>query len=76
MQKFVAIAMLVMVGVLLLRFFSDDGSPQVNNDGASPGLAELLSDQGTEGYAKAEKARPFVIPADHGPHPEYRKERW
>ncbi len=76
MQRFVAIATLVMVGVLLLRFFSDDGSPQVNKDGASPGLAELLSDQGTEGYAKAEKVQPFVFPADHGPHPEYRNEWW
>jgi predicted secreted hydrolase len=76
LQRFVAIATLVMVGVLLLRFFSDDGSPQVNKDGASPGLAELLSDQGTEGYAKAEKVQPFVFPADHGPHPEYRNEWW
>ena len=76
MRKFVAIAVLVMVGVLTLQFFSEDGSPPVKRDGASPGLAELLSDQGIEGYAKAEEVRQFSFPADHGPHPEYRTEWW
>ena len=76
MQKFVATAVLVIVGVLTLRFFSEDGSPPVKREGASPGLAELLSDQGIEAYAKAENVRPFAFPDDHGPHPEYRNEWW
>ena len=76
MQKFLAIAVLVIVGVLTLWFFSDDRSPPLKAEGASSRLAELLSDQGIEGYAKAEEVRPFAFPADHGPHPEYRNEWW
>ncbi|MGR3342760.1 MAG: hypothetical protein ACU0DI_05990, partial [Paracoccaceae bacterium] len=74
MQKFLAIALLVIVGVVMLRFFSDDRSPPLKKKSASPGLAELLSDQGIEGYAKAEEVRQFSFPDDHGPHPEYRHE--
>ncbi len=29
-----------------------------------------------EGYARALEVRPFVFPADHGPHPEFRNEWW
>ncbi len=76
MQKFLAIAVLVIVGVVILRFFSDDRSPPLKKEGASPGLAELLSNQGIEGYTKAEEVRQFTFPDDHGPHPEYRNEWW
>jgi predicted secreted hydrolase len=30
----------------------------------------------TEGFARALAPRPFVFPADHGPHPEFRTEWW
>jgi predicted secreted hydrolase len=30
----------------------------------------------TEGFARARAPRPFVFPADHGPHPEFRTEWW
>lgn len=30
----------------------------------------------TEGFARALTPRPFVFPADHGPHPEFRTEWW
>ena len=39
-------------------------------------LSELLSGQGTDGYAVADSPRTFHFPADHGPHPEYRNEWW
>jgi predicted secreted hydrolase len=29
-----------------------------------------------EGFARALRPRPFVFPADHGPHPEFRTEWW
>ena len=76
MRKFVAIAVLVTVGVLMLRFFTNDRSPPLEKAGAAPGLAELLSDQGSEGYAQAEEVRQFAFPADHGPHRKYRHEWW
>ena len=76
MHRFLAIAVLVMVGVLALRFYSDDRSPPLKEEGASSELAELLSDQGIEGYAKADEVRQFAFPEDHGPHPEYRNEWW
>jgi predicted secreted hydrolase len=77
MQKFLAIAGFALVGIFTLWFFSDDRSPPlVKEVTVSSGLAELLSDQGIEGYAKAEEARQFTFPDDHGPHPEYRNEWW
>jgi len=39
-------------------------------------VTETLSDPKTEGYARAFAPRPFVFPADHGPHPEFRTEWW
>lgn len=30
----------------------------------------------TEGFARALAPRPFVFPADHGPHPDFRTEWW
>ena len=30
----------------------------------------------TEGFARALAPRPFVFPADHGPHPQFRTEWW
>ena len=74
-QKFLALAGLALVGAFTLWFFSGDSSPSfIIEVGGSSGLAELLSDQGIEGYAKAEEARQFTFPDDHGPHPEFRHE--
>ena len=77
MRKFLAVAGLTLVGVITLWIVSDDRSPTfIEEVGVSSGLAELLSDHGIEGYAKAEEARQFTFPDDHGPHPEYRNEWW
>jgi predicted secreted hydrolase len=39
-------------------------------------LAEALPPGVGEGFAQALVPRPFLFPADHGPHPEYRTEWW
>ncbi len=76
-HKFLALAGLALVGAFTLWFFSGDSSPSLIKEvGGSSRLAELLSDQGIEGYAKAEEARQFTFPDDHGPHPEFRHEWW
>jgi predicted secreted hydrolase len=51
---------------------------------ASPGAAardaltvtSLLAGDDSEGFARARAPRPFIFPADHGPHPAFRTEWW
>lgn len=39
-------------------------------------VAAALRAQDTRGFARALAPRPFVFPADHGSHPDYRTEWW
>jgi len=39
-------------------------------------VLETLARADTAGYARASEPRPFVFPADHGPHPSFRTEWW
>ena len=39
-------------------------------------IDQLLGEDDNRGFALAEVPRPFVFPADHGPHPQYRSEWW
>jgi predicted secreted hydrolase len=39
-------------------------------------VASAMGGGSQEGYRRAYEPRPFVFPADHGPHPEYRVEWW
>jgi len=39
-------------------------------------VAEGMAQPATTGYLRAEQTRPFVFPADHGPHPDYAVEWW
>lgn len=39
-------------------------------------LGETLGGADTVGYARALEPRPFVFPADHGAHPDFRTEWW
>ena len=40
-------------------------------------VARILGETGDDaGYARADKMREFVFPADHGAHPEFRNEWW
>ncbi len=42
---------------------------------ASLAVSEAMAGD-TAGYARATEARPFVWPADHGPHPAFKTEWW
>ncbi|MDA0978556.1 MAG: carotenoid 1,2-hydratase [Proteobacteria bacterium] len=39
-------------------------------------LDNILGQQDSEAYTKADQARTFTFPADHGPHNSYRSEWW
>lgn len=39
-------------------------------------VGSVLGETEVAGFARAEEPRPFVFPADHGPHPAYRSEWW
>lgn len=43
---------------------------------AQMSVAEGMAQADVSGYARADKPRVFVFPADHGPHPEYAIEWW
>ena len=43
--------------------------------GASVSVAQAMAGD-TVGYARADRVRPFVFPADHGPHPAFKAEWW
>jgi predicted secreted hydrolase len=49
--------------------------PTVDQLRAEVQVGEALGGS-AEGFARATEPRPFVFPADHGPHPEYRTEWW
>jgi predicted secreted hydrolase len=49
----------------------------IADDTAPPSeLAALLGSDADPGFARADRARSFSFPADHGPHPEFRNEWW
>jgi predicted secreted hydrolase len=58
-----------MLAWLSIREVSTPPSPSVS-------VAEALAARTDEGFAKALVPRPFVFPADHGPHPGFRSEWW
>jgi predicted secreted hydrolase len=50
-----------------------------SSDATTAGSIEAsaaLSGADTVGYARADIARDFMFPADHGPHPQYKTEWW
>jgi predicted secreted hydrolase len=62
---------LLLVLPLFLAACAGDRQPV----GARVSVAEAMSGD-TTGYARAEVVRPFVFPADHGPHPAFKAEWW
>ena len=55
------------------------GEPEPEAAGSGPGgaaVALLSTDPPEAGFARALGPRPFLFPADHGPHPDYRHEWW
>lgn len=66
--------------LLLLSGFIGSCRPPAPSDkppaGESRSVAEAMSSGETAGFARALKPRPFVFPADDGPHPEFQTEWW
>ncbi len=61
--------------VLLLLALSLAACDDARELGASVSVAEAMSGD-TTGYDRADVAREFVFPADHGPHPGFKAEWW
>lgn len=47
-----------------------------NNVSGDVSVGSALGGDDSAGYQRAYQPRPFVFPADHGPHPEFRNEWW
>jgi predicted secreted hydrolase len=69
----VALVIVALAAVLALGAYRLTRSPAP----ASPtvAVAEVLAGP-ADGFARALAPRPFVFPADHGPHPDFRTEWW
>jgi predicted secreted hydrolase len=65
---------LALAAVLLPRSTAGRGDGR-RGSAAGPRL-ELGSGPDLSGFARATEGRPFVLPADHGPHFEYQTEWW
>ena len=73
----VAVLTVVIFAVVLSGRLLQESVPRVATVASgSPRLAELLGDQGMDGFALAIEDREFGFPADHGPHPDFRNEWW
>lgn len=66
---------LVLAGILLVQSCTGERREPAS-PGPSSSLADLLSAEAGEGYARALEPRTFSFPRDHGPHPDYRNEWW
>lgn len=59
---------------LLITACSDPAPPPLQPPRLS--VSETLGADPDAGYARALTPRPFIFPADHGPHPEFKTEWW
>ena len=71
-----ALVLAVVVGEGWLLLSRRSGGESGEESLATLNLAEAMGGADTAGYARALKPRPFVFPADHGPHPGFRTEWW
>ena len=76
LKKIVLLSVLTAVIFIVIFRTGPSSESGLQAPPASSRLAELLSDQGLQGYARVLEDRDFVFPADHGPHPEFRNECW
>lgn len=67
--KTISLAILVVAGLVAC-------SASVSEPRARLTVAEAMTGGDTAGFARVTTPRPFVFPADHGPHPEYAIEWW
>ena len=66
------VAVVAALGVALFALWPSGSRPRIDTTVA---VREALAAEGT-GFARATAPRPFVFPADHGPHPDFRTEWW
>ncbi len=65
---------LALAGLIAAALWLTRPQPAPPRGGITVGAA--LGGSGAGGYAQVLKPRPFVFPADFGPHPRYRNEWW
>jgi predicted secreted hydrolase len=66
-----------LIVIALLCLFGCE--PEAPTDSAGFGglrLGAVLGESAAQGFHRAERVRPFVFPADHGPHLGFRSEWW
>lgn len=66
----------VCVAVVAIGACGDSADREPTSAGSGLSLVETLGGVDTTGYARADRQRDFVFPADHGPHPAFRTEWW
>ena len=65
----------VTIFVLLLSFAGCEQKEIKDNDNKIS-LSKAMGDVKEENFSKAIDKREFILPADHGPHPDFRTEWW
>lgn len=68
-----AVALTGLAGYVALRVAQPEEETDMRT---SLRVSDVLGAGPGEGYARALEPRPFVFPADHGPHPAFRSEWW
>ncbi len=76
MRKAVGITLAIVAVVLLLAVAARRLAHPPLPPSSTVAVREALAGESTEGFARALSPRPFVFPADHGPHREFRTEWW
>ena len=74
-QRFRRIGLAILSAVLVLAATGYYLWPRAQPEGGLS-VGSALGGDDSAGYQRAYQPRPFVFPADHGPHPEFRNEWW
>ncbi len=78
-RRFWRVGLAILSAVLVLATTSYYLWPRIPPEGGmidSVGVGSALGGDANAGYQRAYQPRPFVFPADHGPHPAFRNEWW
>ena len=67
---------LLLLSVLVLQGGCREPVAESPVSGGQLRLGSVLGETALDGFARADAARSFVFPTDHGPHPGFRSEWW